>query len=155
MPICYFIYYYLLGPPIPPWMHTNSCTWLPLPRHGGAVVCRCKFWTETPLSVFKLTYLEQAVLKQNGNPSCNNWRRVVLRHFQEDSQVRSQQCGVWVDTSHGVQGGLNGGAIEAHYDHKCSKPTQNYRIKICRTLVHVSGYVVKPFLCCVCVCVQS
>ena len=44
---------------------------------------------------------------------------------------------------------------EAHYDHKCSKPTQNDRIKICRTLVHVSGYVVKPFLCCVCVCVQS
>ena len=44
---------------------------------------------------------------------------------------------------------------EAHYNHKCSKPTQNYLIKICRTLVHVSGYVVKPFLCCVCVFVQS
>ena len=44
---------------------------------------------------------------------------------------------------------------EGRYDHKCSKPTRNYRIKICRTLVHVRGYVVKPFLCCVCVCVQS
>ena len=42
---------------------------------------------------------------------------------------------------------------EGRYDHKCSKPTRNYRIKICRTLVHVRGYVVKPFLCCVCVCV--
>ena len=44
---------------------------------------------------------------------------------------------------------------EGRYDHKCSKPTRNYRINICRTLVHVRGYVVKPFLCCVCVCVQS
>ena len=29
------------------------------------------------------------------------------------------------------------GVSMAHYDHKCSKPTRNYCIKICRTLVHV------------------